>query len=160
MKSFQPSDNISKYFTYSEVLALPSWARLGNASDGLNDDVLARLQFLAQKMDAVRTYFGKPIHVHVCWRPVKYNAQIGGAKNSAHIAGVNAQGLPLKPGEMEAAIDFDVEGISCDNAKAMILKDNKLEEWGMRMENNGHGASWVHLDTRQPLPGHARYFVP
>lgn len=160
MQSFKPSDSISLYFTYSEVLALPSWARLGNESDGLNDDVLARLKFLALKMDAVRIYFGKPIHVHVCWRPVKYNAQIGGARNSAHIAAVNAQGLPLQAGEMEAAMDFDVEGLSCDDARAMILKDNKLEEWDMRMENNGAGSTWVHLDTRQPLPGHPRYFLP
>lgn len=150
MQHFNYWDPISKHFTYKEALWLPSWARMGNASDGLDDKVIARLQYLTSKMDLVREYFNKPINVHVTWRPAAYNTQVNGAKNSAHCA---AQ-------DVDAAMDFDVIGLSCDDVKAMILKDNKLEEWGMRMEDNGKGASWVHLDTRAPLPGHPRFFKP
>jgi hypothetical protein len=148
--NFKPQDNISKHFTYREALWLPTWNRMGNTTDGLNDDVIARLQFLTSKMDAVREYFDASVNVHVCWRPAKYNAEIGGAPNSAHCA----------PSDMIAAMDFDVEGLTCDDAKAMILKDNKLEEWGMRMEDNGDGAHWIHLDTRPILSGHPRFFKP
>jgi uncharacterized protein YcbK (DUF882 family) len=150
MQSFNPQDKISQHFTYKEVLWLPSWNRLGNESDGLDDNVLARLKGIAEKMDMVREYFGKPINVHVCWRPVAYNKQIGGATRSAHCASVG----------IEAAMDFDVKGLTCDEVRDIINQNNKLEEWGLRMEDNGKGSNWVHLDTRQPLPGHPRFFKP
>jgi uncharacterized protein YcbK (DUF882 family) len=160
MKSFNLSDHISAHFTYKEALWLPRWGRAGSEQDGLTDEVLARVEFLLkEKMDAVREYFGRPINVHVCWRPPAYNKLVGGAKKSAHLAMVDYAGNPLAPEAIEAAIDFDVEGLSCDEARQMILDDDMLETWGLRMENNP-GSSWVHLDCREPLPGHSRFFSP
>ena len=160
MTNIDTTAQISSHFTYGEALWLPTWGRMGNDTDGLTGDVIARLTFLFQKMDVVRDYFGKPIRVHVAWRPEAYNRLIGGATNSAHRAQVDGSGAELPGNGMEAAVDFDVEGLTCDQARQMILNDNKLEEWGMRMEDNGAGASWIHLDTRQPLPGHQRFFKP
>ncbi len=144
-----PTNNISSHFTWRDALWLPSWSRMGNETDGLTQQILDTMCFLFQKMDVVRDYFGMPIHVHVTWRPIAYNKQIGGAINSAHIA----SDLNI------AACDFDMIGINCDDARNKIISDNKLDDWQMRMEQNP-GGNWLHLDTRQPLPGHPRFFKP
>lgn len=151
-----PSGKVSRYFTVNEAIYLPRWGRLATADDGLNDDVKQALfKFLNEVMDPVRELLGKPIKVHVCYRPKKYNEEVKGATESAHMARNDAKfGLI-------AAIDFSCDlspgpiGQDCDAAKK-ILKP-KLEELGARMEDNGQGASWVHLDNRAPGPS-GRYF--
>lgn len=34
-----------------------------------------------------------------------------------------------------------------------------LDAWKIRMEDNGEGATWIHLDNRKPGPS-GRYFPP
>lgn len=138
-----PKSMVSKYFSVHEALYLPTWARLATESDGLTDEIKANLIVLCQKMDVVRDYFGSPINVHVTFRPPAYNKLIGGAPNSAHTAG--------------SASDFDISGVICDDARAKIIADGKLDEWNMRMEKNP-GGSWLHLDMYPPKPN--RYFLP
>lgn len=150
MQNYKPEDKISKFFTYKEFLWLPQWNRMGDASDGLTDEVLDRLKAMAQKMDLVREFLGAPIRVHVAWRPTEYNKLVKGAKASTHLA---ASGI-------DAAVDFSVKGMTCDEVKKKILDANKLEEWDLRMEDNGAGANWVHLDTRKPAEGRPRFFKP
>ena len=55
---------------------------------------------LANLVEPVRAYFGKPVNVHDSWRPPAENAQVGGVKTSYH----------LYTGT-RAAVDFDVEGV-------------------------------------------------
>lgn len=144
-----PTDKISKHFTFREALWLPSWNRMGNESDGLNADVLSSLTKLFNTLDLVREYFDSPINVHVAWRPEKYNAEIGGAKNSAHMA--------KEPGV--AAVDFDIDGWACADARRRLFGQGKLSEWGLRMEQNP-GGNWIHLDNRPVAEGGTRYFKP
>lgn len=134
---------ISKHFSYKEALYLPTWKRAAKKEDGLTPDILSNLKNLFAKMDLVREYFNAPVAVHVAYRPDEYNRLVGGAKNSSHLYGM--------------ACDFHVSGVSCDEVRARILKDNKLEEWGMRMEDLP-GSKWVHLDIRAPSP--SRFFKP
>ena len=134
---------LSKHFSLKEALYLPSWNREATEADGLDDAVRANLKDLFSKLDSIREFFNKPIHVHVAFRPKAYNAQIGGAKNSAHLSG--------------RAVDFHVQGIECDEARKMILDANMLEKLGLRMECLP-GSAWIHLDTAEPKPN--RYFKP
>lgn len=153
MREINFTDQISKYFKWKDALWLPSWNRYANEQDGLDDDILDRLLRLFLIGDSVREFVGAPIIVHVAWRSKQYNHMIGGARDSTHMA---------SRGD-EAAFDFHVSGYhgsKCQVIKDKILKANKLEEWKLRMENNGEGASWIHLDTRQPAPGRPRYFKP
>jgi hypothetical protein len=143
------SSAISRHFVWKDALYLPTWSRMAQLSDGLTELTLSNLKAFFQTMDLVRDFFAAPIFVHVAYRPKAYNHLVGGAENSTHIAQL--------PGE--AAVDFHVQGVSCDQARERILKDGKLEEWKLRMEKNP-GSDWVHLDCRVPAPGHARYFVP
>lgn len=133
-----------KHFTWKEALWLPQWNRAADDTDGVTDEHLENIKNTAQWMDQIREYFGKPINVH-CWlRPEKYNELVHGAKGSQHMIG--------------HAVDFDVVGMSCDDARQKILDDGKLDEMGLRMEDMP-GSNWVHLDDRAPGPG-GRYFKP
>jgi uncharacterized protein YcbK (DUF882 family) len=142
-----PDDRISRHFVWREALWLPRWNRMANESDGLNQQTLDNLTWFFKTIDLVREYFASSMIVHVCYRPKEYNELVGGAKNSAHLA--------LLPGE--AAIDFHVSGMACDDAREKIMKDNKLEDWKLRMEKMP-GSNWVHLDSRKPTL--SRYFIP
>lgn len=137
---------VSKYFSVHECIFLPSWARMATEEDGLNDEIKDNLIKLCSAMDLVREYFDKPINVHVTYRPEDYNNQVHGAQHSQHKIGL--------------AMDFDVKDLTCKDAIASILADNKLEEWSMRMENNGSDPTWIHLDLKEVIEGHSRYFIP
>ncbi len=140
-----PACKVSKFFMVHEMLYLPTWKRLANESDGLNDEIKNNLIVLAQKMDIVREYFNKPVNVHVTYRPLEYNKAIGGALNSAHSEG--------------KASDFDIMGMTCDEVRYALINNDLLKEWSMRCEKNP-GSNWVHLDYRDLKPGGNRYFIP
>jgi uncharacterized protein YcbK (DUF882 family) len=135
-----PLIKVSQHFSVQEALWLPSWNRMANEDDGLNDAVKANLITLMNAMDQVRDFLDKPIKVHVAYRPSAYNKQIGGATHSAHVLGL--------------AMDFDA-GEDCDDTRAALLP--MLETWGMRMEKKD-GSNWIHLDLMPPNPN--RYFIP
>jgi hypothetical protein len=140
-----PACKVSKYFTVNEMLYLPTWKRLANEGDGLDDEIKANLIGLAQKMDTVREYFDKPINVHVTYRPTEYNKAIGGALRSAHSEG--------------KACDFHVMGMTCDEIRDEIVAKGLLDLWEMRCEKKP-GSNWVHLDYRELKTGGNRYFIP
>lgn len=136
--------NISKYFTLHEALYLPSWSREANASDGLNDNVMANLKEVFSRIDSLREFFNSPIIVHVAYRPEAYNKLIGGAEHSAHLLG--------------KAVDFHVQGLDCESARQNILNNGLLDKLNLRMEDNGEKATWLHVDTAPVV--HSRFFKP
>jgi uncharacterized protein YcbK (DUF882 family) len=138
-----PQSKVSKYFTVRECLWLPSWNRVANEQDGLNDTIKENLIDLCKSMDVVRDYIESPIIVHVTYRPIEYNKAIGGALHSAHSDG--------------KAMDFHVNGISCDDFRKKIVDEGKLDDWEMRCED-ASGTNWVHLD-RAPVKI-KRFFLP
>ncbi len=144
-----PKSSVSKYFNVCELIWLPTWKRLAVESDGLDEHVKAQLLVFAIQMDTVRDFLGSPILVHCWYRPPAYNAQIGGAKYSAHMA----QG-PW------AAVDFHVDGFGslagCAEMRAKILP--MLDSWGFRMEDIV--GDWVHLDSKPTGNGLPRFFRP
>ena len=143
------SDKPSQYFSWKELLYLPSWQVFHSPSES----EVQNLTKLALCMDKVREYLEQPINVLCAIRPIyviapgtqwngkNYNAAVGGAPHSAHIQGL--------------AMDFTVSQINCEEVRHLLL--DKLEEWGMRMENKA-GSGWVHLDLYPPNPN--RFFKP
>lgn len=132
-----PKANITEHFTVHEACYLPSWQMLHDPTPEEQDNLLK----ICRLMEQVRALFGKSINVHCMIRPTDYNKKIGGAPHSAHILGL--------------ACDFDVDGVPCDNVRAMLLP--KLAEWNCRMED-APGSSWVHLDL-MPTSNN-RFFKP
>lgn len=137
-----PKSKISQFFTVAEATMLPQWKRVATEKDGLGPTQKANLEKLFKIMDKVRGLFGKPILVHVAFRPYSYNKLIGGAPRSSHVEGM--------------AVDFHVSGVTCDDARAQLVP--YLEEWGLRCENLP-GSNWVHLDIRPAGPA-GRFFKP
>lgn len=134
-------DNIPgcDHFKWNEVLWLPSWKIYVYPSEV----ECTNLMKIAVKLDYIRKYLNKPIRVTSGLRPRLYNNHIGGAFNSAHIAG--------------QAIDFKVVGLGADAVRASILP--LLSRLEIRMEDLP-GANWVHVDDR-PVRGRGhRYFKP
>lgn len=126
-------------FTWHDALWLPSWGRHAKPSDVTNadmDTVLSNIEKQAAALQAVENHLGKSIVIH-CWlRPPKYNKQIGGAGNSAHLRGM--------------ATDFHVEGMTAEAVrKAVKAKPDLYPGAG---ENN---VSWNHLDLE-----HKKWFNP
>jgi len=157
-----PLCKISKHFTVKDACWLPRWKRLATLEDGLDDDAkeaLARLfnDIMDPTWEALRDAGAKSKNVHVAFRSVEYNKLIGGATLSAHTARKDA-----KWGLM-AAVDFSVDfglgsaGKNCDRTRALLLP--KLNSLKARMEDNGIGSTWVHVDSRGRGPGGA-FFKP
>ncbi len=151
-----PKSKISKYFTVEEAIMLREWKRLANESDGLNDKVKANLiKVFTEVMDPIRELLGKPVFIKSAYRPSAYNVAIGGATFSAHMAA-----------NEYAAVDFwtdqdgdgDKDGKDCDDIKAILMP--LLEKMNIRMEDNGTGARWVHVDNKLLPAGGNRFFKP
>lgn len=146
-----PNSPISVNFTVREALWLPSWGVYHTPSDAEKQNIFD----MANKMEQVRSALGDhPINVN-CWiRPTcvqcdsakfqgrNYNAAVGGAPLSAHIAG--------------KAVDFTVSTVTCDDARYMLTSD--LETINLRMEKKP-GSGWIHLGNDW-APGKTRYFIP
>lgn len=151
-----PKAKISKYFTVGEAIMLREWNRLANESDGLNEHVKTQLtRIFNEQMDWIREFLNRPVFIKSAYRPKQYNISIGGAAKSAHMCE-----------EGYAAVDFwcdvdgdgDKDGEDCDKIKELLMP--KLEERNVRMEDNGKGARWIHIDNK-PLPiGGNRFFKP
>jgi len=125
--------------TWHDALYLPQWGRHAQPSDVTNasmDTVLANIEKQAAALQKVSDHFGKAIHVH-CWlRPPKYNAQIGGAGNSAHLRGT--------------ATDFHMSGITAE----AVRRDLKAHP-GIYSGAGENNVSWVHIDLE-----HHAWFNP
>lgn len=134
---------VSEYFSVHEALWLPTWNRLANESDGLTEDVKSNLVIMFKKLDLVRSYLGKPILVHVAFRPTAYNTLVKGAKASSHLIG--------------KAVDWHPAGLDCDKARELL--EPCLEQWGLRMEKLPN-SNWIHNDCKEVPAGGVRYFIP
>lgn len=157
-----PKAGISKHFTVRDAIWLDKWGRLATAEDGLSDQVKINIVlFFNNKVEPVRVLIDRPMFSKSCFRPPAYNKLIGGAKLSCHKFG-------LESGQEndDAALDFwcdvdgdgDKDGEDCDQLKDELRPH--LESLGIRMENNGVGAKWVHIDNKEVPVGGNREFWP
>lgn len=138
-----PTSEVTPHFTVHECLYLPQYKRLANESDGLTTDIQNQLVLLCTTMEKIRTFMGVPVNVHCMYRPPAYNDLIGAPTHDVHSMGM--------------AIDFDMEpNVTCDQVKGHLQP--VLEQYGVRMENNGNGANWVHIDIHPVM--YQRFFNP
>lgn len=52
-----------------------------------SDKILIDVDFVRDKLQKIRDYFGKPITINSAYRNAVYNKSVGGAKNSYHVKG-------------------------------------------------------------------------
>jgi uncharacterized protein YcbK (DUF882 family) len=120
--------NVSEHFKWKEVfigIQPNEWVQV-------TLDMLKNAMRMAQYMDKVRTYFGKPIKVTSWLRVPKHNARVGGKPSSKHLYGI--------------AVDFVVQGVPFNQAQMARL--NKFHTGGLaRADFNKDGwADFVHID--------------
>ena len=136
-----PSIQVTEHFTVKDCLYLHNWGRLATEADGADFDRLTELCFALEK---VRDILNCPMRVHCIFRSEEYNKSIPGAPTS-------------DPHSRSMACDFDCQPfMSCDDVKNTLL--SHIEELGLRMEDNGAGATWVHIDLCPVI--HNRFFKP
>lgn len=153
-----PDCMISKYFTVRNAIYFPKWKRLAVESDSLTQDAKdALVKLFTEVMDPIRELIGKPIKVHVSFRSPDYNVLIGGAKMSIHMARKYDNGDLVAACDWSADLGKQTVGENCDEIKK-ILKPH-LADLNIRLEDNGDGATWIHVDNRKPGPG-GRFFKP
>jgi hypothetical protein len=143
---------ITPHFTVRDALWLNQWGRLADRGDGLTDDIKANIVKTAGWLETVRELVGEPIFVRSWYRPRSYNVAIRGAKFSQHMEGNAVDWWTDVDG------DGDKDGADCDSLKAQLMPH--LAGLGVRMEDNGGGARWVHLDDKPVARGGRRFFKP
>lgn len=127
-----PLAQVTDHVTVAECLRLERENRMATEADGLNDQIKNNLIRLCEKIEEVRTLIGCPIRIHSMYRPPWYSELVGGTATDVHTRGL--------------AVDFDCfPDATCDVVKSVLLP--KLAALGIRMEDNGVGALWVHIDT-------------
>ena len=137
-----PANQVSDHFTVKELIWLNQLNRLATVDDGLTDQIKANLLTLIAKMEVVREFLEKAIVVNSTYRSNAYSRMVGGFAGDVHTMGI--------------AMDFTVESMTCDEAKHLILP--MLEQWDMRLEDNGDGAGWCHMDWHKVI--NKRFFKP
>lgn len=142
-----------KHFTWKEALWLPEEKRAVSEQE-LTDEVRGNLVRTFQWMDKVREWVGRPITVTIALRTMQYHLDLYARINAKR----KAQGLPelkVPMGSLHLvgrAVDFVVKGMTCDEFKQKVRDEGMLDKWNLRMEDNGEGAPWIHLDDREPGP--------
>ena len=87
---------------------------------------------VANQLQTLRDYIGKPIQVNSAWRSEEYNASIGGVKNSQHIMG--------------RAADIVIKGMTPIEVSKII--EELVSKGDMLQGGLGIYSSFVHYDIR------------
>ena len=87
---------------------------------------------VANQLQTLRDYIGKPIQVNSAWRSEEYNASIGGVKNSQHIMG--------------RAADIVIKGMTPIEVSKII--EELISKGDMLQGGLGLYDSFVHYDIR------------
>lgn len=95
-------------------------------------DVMQNVQKLAEQLQVLIDYLGKPIKITSGYRSPNHNARIGGAKHSYHVKGM--------------AADIQVKDIQPKEVKKLIvhlMNEGKIIKGGCKAYT-----SWLHYDIR------------
>ena len=106
-----------------------------NCKDGstIPDELLSNVQELAEQLQILRDFIGKPITINSGYRSPSHNKRIGGVKNSQHVLG--------------KAADIKVEGIRAFEIYGII---SELEKDGrMKIGGLGNYTNFTHVDIRK-----------
>lgn len=94
-----------------------------------SDTVLIDVDFVMNKLQAIRTHFGRPVKINSAYRSPAYNKKVGGASNSYHMKGM--------------AFDIVIPGVPLDDICKYAQQIGVL---GIIRYN-----TFVHIDSRPRL---------
>ena len=101
-----------------------------------SDKILIDIEFVRNKLQAIRDHFGTPVTINSAYRTESYNAQVSGAKSSYHMKGqafdIVVQGhTPLEVAQYAQALD--INGIIQYNG--FVHVDSRLSRYWARNDN-------------------------
>ena len=96
------------------------------------DELMDNVKLLAQNLQVLRDYVGKPVRVISGYRSPTYNRKIGGARRSQHM--------------LAKAGDIKISGLTPSKIKAIIVK--LIREGKMMKGGVGLYRTFVHYDVR------------
>lgn len=120
--------------------------------EGLENEIQHNLSILLQKVNNVRSLYGKEMIVTSGLRTKQHHLEIYARK------GIFPPKVPMKSNHLFGrAVDFaDGDG----KLKKWILENIKqIEEIGLYMEDFSATKTWVHFQTNPPKSG-KRFFMP
>ena len=123
---------MTPHFSLEEVTHSDTAKRLGIDNDvplGLMDNV----KRMCEKLEEVRSLFGKPIKITSFYRCPELNKKVGGSKTSAHMNGL--------------ACDFTVKGLAVEDAFSNI-KSSKITFDQLILESS-KTSTWIHLGVEK-----------
>jgi len=82
--------SLTKHFTFEEFYASDIAARYNINNKPLDPIVLKNLQFLAERLEDVRSLLQYPIHINSAYRSMRVNNLVGSKPSSAHTKGLAA----------------------------------------------------------------------
>lgn len=130
----KPSDKISKYVCYGEIIRSDTARRMGINNEP-DEETIKKIKLLCKNVfDKARAHFDVPMFVSSCFRSPEVNKAIGGAKNSQHMRGEAID------------IDCDVFGKVTNRALFEYIRDNlKFDQ--LLWEGGVNG--WVHVSYKK-----------
>lgn len=96
-------------------------------------ELLPNIQKLANNLQLLRDYLGKPIHINIAYRPLWYELSKGRSGNSKHVLGI--------------AADIKVKGLSANKVYSAI--ELLIARGDMLQGGLGYYKSFIHYDTRK-----------
>ena len=106
-----------------------------DSKDGsaMPDDVLQNVQKLANQLQVLRNYIGKPIYINSGYRSPSHNKRVGGSPNSQHLLG--------------KAADIRVKGYTTEKLSKII--ESLINNGDMLQGGIGIYNTFVHYDIRK-----------
>lgn len=130
----KPSDKISKYVCYGEVIRSDT-ARRNNIDNTPDRKTLEKIKLLCNEVfDKARIHFNTPLFVSSCYRSPEVNRLVGGKPKSQHLKGEAID------------IDCDVFGKITNRQLFEYIRDN-LNYDQLLFEGGKKG--WVHVSYKQ-----------
>jgi len=119
-------------------------------------------QFFDQRilitLDILRDKFNKPIYINDWQVHGRFDERgFRCIQCSLVKKAIKEKRLYVSPHMTGQAADFDVRGLSAEEVRQWIIKNQNLLPYPIRLEN---GVSWVHLDTRDADKGKVYLFNP
>jgi zinc D-Ala-D-Ala carboxypeptidase len=129
----KPSDKISKYVCYGEIIRSDTARRLGISNEP-DQAIIEKIKLACNNVfDKARTHFGVPLFISSCYRSPEVNKAVGGKPNSQHLRGEAID------------IDCDVFGKVTNIQLFQYIRDN-LDFDQLLWEGGKKG--WVHVSYK------------
>ena len=126
-----------KYFKIQELVSADVYKKYGEGAWKFIDEKLIIT------IDEIREHFNKPILIN----SYKRNLHQRGLRANKDTIVRNKKGYYISQHCLGKAVDFNVVGMSIEDAYNELVKHHKKFKYLKRIENIKHTPTWIHIDV-------------